>query len=110
MTRRLFVYGTLAPGRANEHVLKAIEGAWEEASVKGYLIPQGWGADMGYPGIVLDDNGDEIQGYIFYSDKLNDHLEELDFFEGEQYERVMTKVFTKDGMGVEAYVYVIRER
>ena len=30
---RLFVYGTLAPGRPNEHVLGEIEGSWEAATV-----------------------------------------------------------------------------
>lgn len=46
MTKRLFVYGTLGPGRPNEHVLRAIGGKWKEAFVKGYLWPQGWGANM----------------------------------------------------------------
>ena len=66
VTQRLFVYGTLGPGRPNEHVLSVIGGTWEEASVNGYLKQQGWGAEMGYPGIVLDDDGDEIKGYIFF--------------------------------------------
>jgi gamma-glutamylcyclotransferase (GGCT)/AIG2-like uncharacterized protein YtfP len=108
MTQRLFVYGTLAPGRTNEYVLKAIDGTWEVASVKGYLNPRGWGAALGYPGIVLDENGDEINGYIFCSDMLGDHWDELDEFEGEEYERVLTKVNTKDKKGVEAYIYTIR--
>ena len=29
MIQRLFVYGTLAPGRPNEHVLSEIGGSWE---------------------------------------------------------------------------------
>ena len=32
MIQRLFVYGTLAPGQPNEHVLGDIEGSWETAS------------------------------------------------------------------------------
>ena len=109
MTQRLFVYGTLAPGRPNDHVLSAIEGTWEEASVKGYLKPQGWGAEMGYPGIVLDDAGDEIKGYNFCSDKLDDHWDELDEFEGEDYKRVLIEVKTKDKRVVDAYIYILRE-
>ena len=65
MIERLFVYGTLAPGRPNEHVLGEIEGSWEAATVTGTLRQDGWGAEMGYPGIDLDEQGDEIQG--FYS-------------------------------------------
>jgi len=109
MTQRLFVYGTLGPGGPNEHVLSAIGGTWEEASVNGYLKQQGWGAEMGYPGIVLDNTGDEIKGYIFFSDKLDYHWDELDDFEGEEYKRILIKVKTKDKMAVEAYIYILRE-
>lgn len=63
---------------------------------------------MGYPGITLDDAGDEIKGYIFCSDKLESHWDELDEFEGEGYERVLTSVQTRDKKRVEAYIYVIR--
>jgi gamma-glutamylcyclotransferase (GGCT)/AIG2-like uncharacterized protein YtfP len=107
MTQRLFVYGTLGPGRPNEHVLRAIGGTLEEASVNGYLKPQGWGAEMGYPGIVLDDTGDEIKGYIFCSE--SSQWDELDVFEGEEYKRVLITVKTKDKMAVEAYIYILRE-
>ena len=107
MIECLFVYGTLGPGRPNEHVLTAIGGTWEEAFVKDYLKPQGWGAQMGYPGIVLDDTGDEIQGYIFCSDKLDDHWDELDDFEGKEYKRVLVTAKTKGNMEVEAYIYIL---
>ncbi len=109
MTQRLFVYGTLGPGRPNEHVLTAIGGTWEEASVRGFLKPQGWGAEMGYPGIVLDDAGDEIKGYIFCSEKLDNHWEELDSFEGQEYKRILIDVKTKEKTRVEAFIYILRE-
>jgi len=109
MTKRLFVYGTLVPGGPNEHVLNAIGGTWEEASVKGCLKQQGWGSEMGYPGIVLDDAGDEIIGYLFCSDKLDYHWDELDDFEGKEYKRILIKVKTKNQMIVEAYIYILRE-
>jgi len=47
MIERLFVYGTLAPGRPNEHVLGEIEGSWEVATVIGTLRQKGRGATMG---------------------------------------------------------------
>ena len=37
---------------------------------------------MGYPGIVLDVQGIEIQGFFFSSEKLSDHWARLDEFEG----------------------------
>ncbi len=110
MTQRLFVYGTLGPGRPNEHVLSTIGGTWENASVNGYLEPQGWGAEMGYPGIVLDDKGDDIKGYIFCSDNLDYHWDELDDFEGEEYLRILTTIKTKNNSSVKAYIYTLREK
>ena len=108
MTERLFVYGTLGPGRPNEHVLEAIGGSWEAATVKGALRQEGWGASMGYPGIDLDQNADEVEGFLFISENLSDHWEALDEFEGEAYERVLTKAKRKDGSTVGAYIYTLR--
>ena len=104
MIQRLFVYGTLAPGRSNEHVLKNVPGVWEPATVTGTLLPEGWGAAMGYPGIVLD-NGGEVAGLLFSSENLVEHWVRIDEFEGEGYERVLTKVMRKDGTIVDAYIY-----
>jgi gamma-glutamylcyclotransferase (GGCT)/AIG2-like uncharacterized protein YtfP len=41
MTDRPFVYGTLAPGRPNAHVLADLEATWEPAYVTGTLWEQG---------------------------------------------------------------------
>ena len=110
MIERLFVYGTLAPGRPNEHVLGEIVGSWEDATVTGMLRQEGWGAEMGYPGIVLDEQGYEIQGFLFSSEKLSDHWARLDEFEGKSYERVMTVVKLNDNRTVDAYIYQLREK
>ena len=104
---RLFVYGTLGPGRPNEHVLEAIGGWWEVASVTGTLRNAGWGTELGYPGIDLVENGEEIEGFLFTSETLSDHWATLDEFEGEAYERVVTKVNLKDGSKVGAYIYML---
>jgi len=105
MTQRLFVYGTLAPGRPNEHILADVSGTWEPATVVGRLIPEGWGAAAGYAGIVLDEHGNEVEGFIFSSENLTDHWARLDAFEGAGYERVLTSAKRKDGTTVEAYIY-----
>ncbi len=107
MIERLFVYGTLAPGRPNEHVLSAIGGSWEAASVSGSLRQEGWGAAIGYPGIDLDEHGDEVQGFLFSSEKLSDHWAKLDAFEGESYERVLTVVKLRGNRTVDAYIYTL---
>ena len=108
MTDRLFVYGTLAPGRPNEHMLADVPGTWESATVRGTLFPEGWGADVGYPGIVLSEEGDEVQGLVFSSADLSDHWERLDEFEGEAYVRVLASVKLASGATVDAYIYAIR--
>ncbi len=46
----LAVYGTLAPGRPNHHVVAPLGGEWTEGLIEGELLPVGWGADLGYPG------------------------------------------------------------
>jgi gamma-glutamylcyclotransferase (GGCT)/AIG2-like uncharacterized protein YtfP len=109
MTNRLFVYGTLAPGRPNQHVLAEVPGKWEPATVTGRLLPEGWGAAAGYPGVVLDERGGEVEGFLFSSESLAEHWSGLDKFEGEGYERVVTTVTLKDGTMVDAYIYKLSQ-
>jgi gamma-glutamylcyclotransferase (GGCT)/AIG2-like uncharacterized protein YtfP len=52
VTEHLFVYGTLAPGRPNEHVLEPLDGTWRRATVRGDLLDVGWGAEHGYPALA----------------------------------------------------------
>ncbi len=110
MIDRLFVYGTLAPGRPNAHVLADVPGMWEPATVRGRLFAQGWGAVIGYPGIIPDDSGDEVSGLVFTSEELQRHWSRLDEFEGEGYERILIPATLQDGTQVDAYVYALRDR
>jgi len=105
---QLFVYGTLGPGRPNEHVLEAIGGSWETATVNGNLSHAGWGSELGYPGIDLNEHGGEVDGFLFTSENLSGHWAALDKFEGDAYERVQAKVKLKDGIIVDAYIYTLR--
>ena len=107
MTQRLFVYGSLAPGRQNEHILAPLGGTWQAAAVRGRLRMEGWGASLGFPGLVLDPAGEEVKGQVFSSEKLADFWPELDEFEGAQYARVLVEAVLTEGGAVEAYVYVL---
>ncbi len=108
MTESLFVYGTLGPGRPNEHVLTAIGGSWKTATITGTLRNEGWGAELGYPGIELDEVGGEVEGFLFVSENLSDHWAVLDKFEGEAYKRVLAKVQVEDGSMIDAHIYTLR--
>ena len=108
MVNKLFVYGTLGPGHPNEHILRRIGGCWEEAFVKGIRHHEGWGADMGYPGITLDDEGDKIEGFLFSSENIEKYWPELDKFEGEEYERILTKVLLPNKTPVDAFIYILK--
>lgn len=110
MTHRLFVYGTLAPGRPNAHILADVPGRWEPARATGRLVQEGWGAAAGYPGIVLDEQGGPVAGLLFSSEALGDHWQRLDAFEGDGYVRVLTRVTRQDGSTVDAYVYALSGR
>lgn len=105
---RLFIYGSLQPGGPNEHVLTAIGGEWKPAAIKGKLVEAGWGASMGYPGLVIDKHEDDVHGYVFTSSNLSTQWAHLDKFEGKEYERIVASVTLLSGKQVEAYVYVLR--
>ena len=108
---RLATYGTLAPGRVNHHQLAALPGRWLEGSVIGRLVEAGWGAKLGYPGLILDLAGlDPAAGavavHLFESPELPGHWPRLDSFEGEGYRRVVAPVSTDEGP-LPAWIYVI---
>ncbi len=107
MRQSLFVYGTLAPGRPNDHVLAEVPGDWEPAQVR-KLLEQGWGAALGFPVIELNAGGDVVDGFLFTSDALGEHWVRLDGFEGEGYERVLTEVRLSGGTNANAFIYVHR--
>ena len=107
MIEKLFVYGTLAPNRPNEHILKNIGGSWENATIRGELKQKGWGAKMGYPGIDLTKNTEDIEGFIFTSSHLSTQWKMLDDFEGEGYKRVITQATLKNGNRIDVFVYTL---
>jgi gamma-glutamylcyclotransferase (GGCT)/AIG2-like uncharacterized protein YtfP len=108
VSEHLFVYGTLAPGRPNQHILSGIAGTWLPAAVRGRLVEHGWGADLGYPALELGAGEDWVHGLVFTSDALAEHWTRLDDFEGDGYRRVVTPARLPDGREVAAQVYVAR--
>ncbi len=103
---RLAVYGSLAPGRPNHHQLNGLSGRWIEGTVRGQLLQEGWGAELGYPGIVLDLDGPTVGVQLFESPDLSDHWTRLDEFEGSGYRRTVTAVSTAEG-DLLASIYIL---
>lgn len=102
----LAVYGSLAPGRANHHQLAGLDGQWSNGWVRGLLIPAGWAAAMGHPGLLLDDDGVNIAVQLFHCADLPRHWARLDAFEGPAYARTRVVVSTPAG-DVDAFVYAL---
>ena len=102
---RFATYGTLAPGRANHRQLAALKGRWRKGMVRGRLVAAGWGAALGYPGLLLDPLAPAVEVHLFESPELPDHWSRLDEFEGTGYRRVVTRVRTAGGE-VDAWIYV----
>ena len=104
---RLFVYGTLAPGKQNHDVMSDLSGKWEPATVNGTLVNEGWGSGHGCPGLIPSSEGPKVQGYLFTSADLPKSWEMLDRFEGADYMRELITVKLGNGVEVKSYVYSI---
>jgi gamma-glutamylcyclotransferase (GGCT)/AIG2-like uncharacterized protein YtfP len=102
---RLFVYGTLAPGEKNFHLVENINGHWESATCVGRIFTQTKGAHVGLPCFELRIDGERVDGKILSSTELIHHWGMLDKFEGELYQRRLIPVRTEQGEELEAYVY-----
>jgi gamma-glutamylcyclotransferase (GGCT)/AIG2-like uncharacterized protein YtfP len=106
---RLATYGTLAPGRPNHGQLGDLPGRWLVGQVRGSLVEAGWGATLGYPGLILDpDEERRVEVHVFESRALLDHWDRLDAFEGLGYRRVAVDVATAEGV-LPASIYVLAE-
>ena len=103
---RLAVYGSLAPGKPNEHILAAIGGTWRTGVVRGRLVSEGWGADLGFPALVLDPQGAPVEVQLLEADELVSHWDRLDAFEGDGYSRVVTDVAVGQET-IPAFIYVL---
>lgn len=101
----LAVYGTLQPGKPNQHIVANIPGTWSNGVVRGTMYETGWGAAMGYPAMTPDPDGSPIAVKLLHSDELPKHWTRLDEFEGEGYERTLIPVELPGGRMVTANIY-----
>lgn len=104
---RLAVYGSLAPGKSNHHVIGNLAGGWLEGYITGKFYDRGWGSNEGYPGIIWIPGEARVNVQLFVSDQLPDHWPRLDQFEGAEYQRSLVPVFDDHGLLSVANIYEI---
>ncbi len=107
-SRRVAIYGSLAPGEANHHQIADLRGTWERGSVRGRKLDRGWGAGVGFPGLELSPEVGEVPVMLFVSDDLPGAWARLDAFEGSDYCRVLTPVRREGVVVGVATVYELR--
>jgi gamma-glutamylcyclotransferase (GGCT)/AIG2-like uncharacterized protein YtfP len=94
VSRALAVYGTLAPGRSNHHVVAPLGGEWTPGVVEGDLAPSGWGAVLGYPALHPRAGGPVVAVQVLRSAALPDAWPRVDAFEGPEYRRILVPVWS----------------
>jgi gamma-glutamylcyclotransferase (GGCT)/AIG2-like uncharacterized protein YtfP len=106
----LAVYGTLAPGRPNHHVVAPLGGEWTDGLIEGDLLPAGWGAALGYPGFRPRDGGAAVAVRVLITPSLATAWPTLDRFEGSEYQRILVPVFSTElgpGQAGERRLYTV---
>lgn len=92
-SRRFVVYGSLGPGGPNHFRLEPLGSVWRSGfSVNGALAQEGWGASLGFPGLVWSRDGPHNPVQLLEADTLLGHWPVLDEFEGVGYVRSLVPV------------------
>jgi gamma-glutamylcyclotransferase (GGCT)/AIG2-like uncharacterized protein YtfP len=102
-SQRLAVYGSLAPGRSNHHVVAPLGGEWTAGVVVGDRVATGWGSTLGFPAFIPRADGPAVAVDVLTSGALPAAWPELDRFEGAEYERVLVAVFVAAPPGRSLY-------
>ena len=93
-SERLAVYGTLAPGRQNHHIVAPLGGEWTTGFVEGDLFIHGWGAAAGFPALRPRPGGPAVPIHVLASTALPAAWPDLDAFEGAEYRRMLIPVWS----------------
>jgi gamma-glutamylcyclotransferase (GGCT)/AIG2-like uncharacterized protein YtfP len=92
----LAVYGSLAPGRSNYHIVEPLGGEWSDGLVEGDLFQTGWCAALGYWAMRPRAQGNRIEVKVLKSSRLSDAWQMLDDFEGNEYRRILVAVMNEN--------------
>ena len=99
ISETLAVYGSLAPGESNHHVVAPLGGEWADGVVEGDLYPVGWGAALGYLAFRPHVGGPAVAVKVLTAPRLATAWPDLDRFEGAEYRRILVPVFSIDQAG-----------
>ena len=107
----IIIYGTLAPNRPNHSKIEHINGKWIKGVVKGKLVKEGWGAELGYYGFKHSSiiEQESIEAFILFSDELVNNWTYLDEFEGDGYRRILAKFELENGEVGVGNIYAIND-
>jgi gamma-glutamylcyclotransferase (GGCT)/AIG2-like uncharacterized protein YtfP len=92
----LAVYGTLAPGEPNHHVVAPLGGEWTDGVIEGDLFAEGWGATLGYPACRPRAGGPSVAVKVLSAAALAAAWPAIDRFEGPGYRRILVPVLTRE--------------
>jgi len=109
-SRTLAVYGTLAPGQPNHHIVAPLGGEWTDGLIEGDLLSEGWGAALGYPGFRPRVGGAAVAVRVLTAPLLATAWPTLDRFEGQEYQRILVPVFSTElspGQAGERRLYTV---
>lgn len=104
----LIAYGSLMPGKSNHHLVDDIQGEWITGTIQGHVVNPHWEMHGGYPVLSLDRSLEQtsVPVAILLAEDMNDWWDRLDYFEGDEYKRVMTKYQGYDGSQGRGWIYV----
>jgi gamma-glutamylcyclotransferase (GGCT)/AIG2-like uncharacterized protein YtfP len=94
-SEQLAVYGSLAPGRQNHHIVAPLGGTWSEGVVEGDLFRHESGPAKGYAGLRPRAGGPAVPVDVLTSADLPRAWPDLDAFEGPAYRRVLVPVWSE---------------
>jgi gamma-glutamylcyclotransferase (GGCT)/AIG2-like uncharacterized protein YtfP len=97
---RLVVYGSLAPGEANHHVVAGLQGSWRPCVITGTID-----VHNGYRVFRWERDGERVDAQMLISSELPENWRRLDEFEGADYRRVVIPA-ELEGKRVLANVYI----
>jgi gamma-glutamylcyclotransferase (GGCT)/AIG2-like uncharacterized protein YtfP len=90
-SRRLAVYGTLAPGESNHHLVAPLGGVWSRGTVRGRRTVRR------FPAFTWDEAAPPVPVHLLVAAGLPHHWPALDEFEGADYCRILVPVVLDRG-------------